>query len=94
MNTRKKNKTIRIIICVLITIVLVILGIGCFYQLYKTFEAWWTYDSSDKFIIIWLWDKTWLCIKMLLYLILAPLCLTIPFALPWKNKKRKNKGEK
>lgn len=91
MKGKKSNQILRLVICLGLTVVFIILGVGAIRNAIDCLQSWWVYDSSGKFILLWLWDKTWLLIKFTIYSTLTVVWIICPFALPWTDKKRNKK---
>lgn len=90
---KRKNKVLKKILLMLITILCIIFIIGVGNDIRLNIIEWWTY-SKDEFIIFTVLHKTWICIKIAFQITLEMVLIFLPFCLPWKNKKDKNRRRK
>lgn len=87
MSQRKKNKVIKKILLICITIICIIFIIGTGNAIRLNIIEWWTYSKES--IISMVIGKTWICIKIAGLLIAELIWILLPFCLPWENKKKR-----
>ena len=91
MKREKKNKIIKFILLVLISIVCIIVALGLINSIKIDILEWWFYDKGSDGILSMLIGKTIIILTMIFKFIAMITLILVPFGLPWKNKK---KGEK
>ena len=91
---KRKNRILKRILLVLITILCVIFIIGVGNDIRLNIIGWWTYNK-EEFILFTVLRKTWICIEIAFQIALEIVFLLLPFCLPWENiKKRRDKDGK